>query len=133
MAATGAGERGAVHEVATMVLRQHRAGDVHFATADVSVQVDRARHHDHAGDVDVLVVLGRRTRVGDDATIFDEDIAHFSPDPVGRIDNGSALELEPHRSGHPRALRIASSAAAALTVCDSRSLRSGSVTTLSAR
>ena len=131
MAAAGARERGAVNEVAPVILGKHGAGDVHLAAADMGVQIDRTSHHDHAARIDLLVNLRGGTRVHDDATVLDEDIAHLALHPVGRVDDGSALELEQHR--YSSAVSIASSASAALGSGDSRSLRSGSATTLSAR
>ncbi len=115
-----------------MVLRQHGARDVDLAAADMGVQVDRTGHDDHAGHVDFLVDPGRRPRVGDDAAVLHKDVAHFLAHAVSRIDDGSAFELEQHRR-HPSAARIASSAAAVAGSGESRSLRSGSATTLSAR
>ena len=68
--------------VATVVLRLKLARQIDLGARDVTVDVDSARHDDHARGIDAPRVGGN---VGNDLAAIDADIADFAIDTVGRI------------------------------------------------
>ncbi len=59
-----------------MQLGQQQARRVHIAAGDVRMDVDRARHDDMAGAVDLLIGLAAAGRRRDDAAVLEPDVAN---------------------------------------------------------
>ena len=70
-------------------------GDGDLAAADVRVRIDAAGHDHAAMERIFLINLGARFR-RDDAAVADEDIASLAIDPVDRVIDFAACELDEH-------------------------------------
>jgi hypothetical protein len=92
------------HHAAVMLLGHQEARQVDLAAGDVAVDVDRARHDDHAGEVvlGVDAVAGSRGR--HDAPVADVDLCDRAVAAVRGVVYPRALEAGQH--GIPRRSRI---------------------------
>ena len=82
-----------------------RAGRVDRRPRDVGVDVDAARHDDHAAGVDLRRVLGD---VVDDLAVAQADVAHLAVDAVGRVVDAAAGDAQRHAAAsRARAMRSA--------------------------
>ncbi len=101
VAAARARQIGARDRIVLVVLRQHHTADGHLAAADVAVRIDGAGHDDTA--VKRILPIDARAgwRRSDDAAVLGVDVAHLAVDPIHRVIDFSAGELDEH-GGRPR-------------------------------
>src|SRR5262249_39408137 len=90
-------------------LREQQPPHGLVAAGDVRVDIDRARHHDHAADVMGLVSLAAGRR--DDAAVAQVDVADRVP-AVGRVDDAPTGKPRQHDGSVGSAAAIWSIAAA---------------------
>ena len=113
-----------------MVLGQHGAGDVDLAAADVSVQIDGARHDHLPGDVVLAFDAVVRARCGHDPAFVHDRSSHVSPFTPCGVEHSAALQ--PDHCRPPSCSRMRDSALAA-TDGDAPTWRKRIATTLSVR
>ena len=80
-------------DVAAVLLGREPARGVDLRPGDVRVDVDAARHHDHAARVDPRRVLGH---VVDHLAVAQADVAHLAGHAVGRVVDAPAGDAERH-------------------------------------
>ena len=94
-AAARAHDRGALDGIRPVLLGCQPARGVDLRPRDVRVDVDAARHHDHAARVDPRRVVGH---VLDDLAVAQADVAHLAGHAVGRVVDAPAGDAERHAS-----------------------------------
>ncbi|EEF21831.1 conserved hypothetical protein [Ricinus communis] len=122
-----------------MIFGQQQPRQVCLAAADVRMQIDAARHHDHALRIVVAIDGAVGGRV-DDAAIADIEVAQLAVDAVRGIVDAAASESRDAHAGLPVCAARAASASARCVAMDAtvgsatcRAACSGTTTDVSTR
>ena len=102
MPAPGAGQGRAGAYPGALVLREHGAGNVDLAPADMGVQIDGPGHDQLAGEVIGALRSLPGGRRGEDLSIAQIEVADLAVDPLRRVVQSAADEFGQHGVCSPR-------------------------------